>query len=586
MKPAITLIALLAALSACTPPAAHLPPAPAHAFRRAEDAFARGAYEPAAAAYRQFLNSTPDPAYAPRAAYQLALAQYHLQQYGAALVTLDELKQRVPGQQWVQVYALRGDAELGLGRRVAALLAWEEAWQLAGPAEQARLQNRIGAVRPQLTDDERAEVSEVLVTAAVREALGLGDLMAAAPMPPFEIAAVPAPPEVAAVEEESEPAVTNGAEPLPPATEEEAAVPPALGDEAEAPPEAVEVAVPAPGPTTKIACLLPLTGVDRAYGQRALAGLRLAFADAPEQLVVRDTGGDPASSAELLQALHQDSSVVAVVGPLRSSEAEVLAPLAERERLPLLLLSQREGLAGRFVFQVAMTRGQQAEMLVRYAADTLKVQRFGVLYPEDGYGSAFAQAFIDAVAAQGASVVGTQAYEPGNPDLAAAAGAVRRWHQAGLQALFIPDAAATAAAVAAQVREGLPDVALLGTESWNDAAALSRAGDVINGAVFTDAFFASSTRASTREFVERFERGEGRQPTVFEAQAFDAGLALRRLIAGGATSREQIVGQLNGLGRFEGAGQLQGTPGGFGRALSILRYRDGQVEEVAPATDG
>ena len=161
-------------------------------------------------------------------------------------------------------------------------------------------------------------------------------------------------------------------------------------------------------PTTKVACLLPLTGPDHAYGQRALAGLRLAFADAPEQLVVRDTGGDPSIAKELMTSLDREPSVVAVIGPLRSSEAEVSAPLAEREQLPLLLLSQREGLTGHYVLQMAMTRSQQVRLLVGYAIDTLKLQHFGVLYPNDGYGASFNRLFTEVVNGHGGQLVGEQ----------------------------------------------------------------------------------------------------------------------------------------------------------------------------------
>ena len=344
---------------------------------------------------------------------------------------------------------------------------------------------------------------------------------------------------------------------------------------------AVAAAVADAVPTTaKVACILPLTGPDQAYGKRALAGLRLAFADAPDHLVVRDTGGDPATTADWLAGLQDDADVVAVVGPLRSSEAEVAAPIAERQRLPLLLLSQREGLGGHYVLQVAMTRTQQVRLLVHYAVTALKLRRFGIVYPNDGYGSAFAESFKKEATDQGASIAGTFPYPPETTSFASAVVAVRGWQRAGLDALFIPDAAPTATALAADVRSEMPGVVLLGTESWNDTKSLANAGSAVDGAIFADAFFADSVRPSTREFVQRFQQRVGQLPTVFEAQAFDAGIALRKVIAGGATSRERIVVELNALGTFQGAGELRAAPGGFERSVSLLRYHDGKVEEV------
>ncbi|HVN86022.1 MAG TPA: penicillin-binding protein activator [Candidatus Binatia bacterium] len=574
MKRSVLVLALLAGVAACRPQGINVPYGPSQRFRLAEDAFARGDYAAAAQTYREFIDTTaPDPAFLPRVYYQMALAQYRQQQYQATLASLDELHNRVPDRRWVQVQALRGDTELALGHRKEAAMAWESAWLVAQPAERGRIEVRLISVRDQLTDAERTEMAEVITIPPVRQALGLSGPPASgtaskaaaptAPSPP-EPAASAAPPAAAAPAVED--STLEEAEPSGPG--QEVVVTEASGEEA------------APEPNVTIACLLPLTGPDNAYGKRALAGLRLAFADAPRQLVVRDTGGDPAIVSKLLTQLHDDAKVLAVIGPLRSSEAEAAAPLAERDGLPLLLLSQREGLSGRFVMQAAMTRSQQAERLASYAIDSVKRSKFGILYPNDGYGSAFAAAFKAAVTERGADVAGARAYTPGNPNLAELTSAAGRWHQSGVDALFIPDGAATAAAIAADIRKSIPNITLLGTESWNNQPKLADAGDSIDGAVFTDAFFADSARPSTRQFVERFERGAGRPPTVFEAQAFDAGMAVRQAINAGASSRDQMVDQLRNLGTFEGAGEMHASAAGFQRSLSLLRFHGGRVEEI------
>jgi hypothetical protein len=273
----------------------------------------------------------------------------------------------------------------------------------------------------------------------------------------------------------------------------------------------------------KVACLLPLSGPDQAYGKRALAGLRLAFDDAPEQLLVRDTGGDPSTAADWLLRLQHDTEVVAVVGPLRSTEAEVVAPMAEQQHLPLLLLSQREGLGGRYVMQVGMTRAQQIRLLVHYAATELKLRRFGIVYPNDGYGSAFAETFRKEAASNGGSVVGTHPYPPGTTSFASSVVDVRGWQRAGLDALFIPDAPPTATVLAADIRSEVPGVVLLG-------------------------------------------------------------MALRQVMARGEASRERIVAELAALGTFQGAGELRAAPRGFERRVSLLRFHDGKVEEVSAGT--
>ena len=96
-------------------------------------------------------------------------------------------------------------------------------------------------------------------------------------------------------------------------------------------------------------------------------GIRLALAADEGRLAIQDTVEEVASGVAAFAALSADPSVVAVVGPLSSSVAEAVAPRAESTRLPLLLLSQREGLSGAVLLQTAMTRSLQAETLSAYA---------------------------------------------------------------------------------------------------------------------------------------------------------------------------------------------------------------------------
>jgi ABC-type branched-subunit amino acid transport system substrate-binding protein len=314
-----------------------------------------------------------------------------------------------------------------------------------------------------------------------------------------------------------------------------------------------------------------------------LNGVRLAFEDFPDALVVRDTGADPEIAARLAERLAADPTVVAIVGPQRSNEAEAIAAVAERQGLPVLLLSQREGLDGRFVLQAAVTQRQQAHAVVAHAAERLGVRRFAVLYPEEGYGRSFRDVFGEEVGRQNGTLVGSKGYAPGERDFAAAVAAVRGWRTGKeLQAVFIPDAAPTATALAAALRSAAPDLILLGSESWNDAPLISQAGAALEGAVFADAFYPASRTPATQAFVSRFRSRAGASPTVFEAQAYDAGMLIRRAIERGAKTRAEVLAELRETGSYEGAGRLSVAPHGLERELILLRVRQGEIEEVEP----
>jgi ABC-type branched-subunit amino acid transport system substrate-binding protein len=558
----VLFLALLA--GACTAPYSHVPLAPPKRYLEAESALRRGQFGEAAVGFREFLSKSGDLTYHPRAYYRLAQAEYGLKSYEQTLNTLSELKKEFPGQKGPQIPALRGDAQYALDRRMDAILSWEQAWVGGTKADREVLRPRVEKAIAELDADSAQHLAEVITAPEMQEMLAMHEPLPLA-SPGKELARK----EDAAAEHPAQ------APPVEVASIADLDQPPA-GEE----PSAL------PASAARVACLVQLTGPDKAYGWRALNGLRLAFDDLPDALAVRDTGGDPQVAVRLLRRLAADPTVVAVVGPQRSAEAEAIAPLAEQLGLPVLLLSQREGLGGGSVLQAAITQSQQASTVVDHAATQLGVSRFAVLYPDDGYGKSFSAAFAEAVKQHNATLVGVKPYPPGEQSFAAETAAVLGWvGSRDLQAVFIPDAAPTATALAAQLRRVAPDLVLLGSESWNDAPFIAQAGAVIDGAVFTDSFHVGSGDAATQAFVARFRSRTGTPPTVYEAQAYDAGMLIRRAIDQGAGTRGDVLAELRKTRSYEGAGHLSAGPQGFERQLILLRARQGEIEEVEPAAN-
>lgn len=356
----------------------------------------------------------------------------------------------------------------------------------------------------------------------------------------------------------------------------------------EAPPPAEPAALEAPATqpipqgASKVGCLLPLTGTDREFGERSLRGLRLVFGEDSDRLVVKDVGGDPTAATTALNELARDPRVLIVVGPLRSDAAEAVARRAEQVQLPLLLLSQREGLSGRFALQVGMTRSRLVGGLLDYAMGKARLRRFGVLYPGNAYGKELLSAFRAEVDRRGGTLVGADAYRPDTK--AVAVGTVRRWRDnQNMQALFVPDSAMAAGRFAKALQQEMPDVTLLGVLG-GEALSNYSDGTAVSGVLFSDAFYADSARPATRKFVLRFEQAYGEPPGVPEAQAYDAALLAKHVLDAGAGSRGEVLRQLHGLSIVAGAtGDLRITSTGFGRSPFLLQVYDGKLEEIGGA---
>lgn len=328
------LLLLLCVLTACAPKYADLPLTPTQLIAQSEDALRRGDYATAVNGFSDYLASGQQ-SFRARAFYQLAQAQYGLEEYDAALATITDLEAEYPNERWAQPEALRGDILYAQGKRVDAIEAWQRAWISGTASDQAFLSSRIHETGEQLTTGERDQLADTLTQPEVRTMLGLGapNDLGAPPLPAVAAPATAAERKQAAAESDAD--TEAGYQAL-------AAAPLPLDDQA---------AGDALAASARIACLLPLTGPDREVGQQALNGLRRAFAADTSTLLVRDTGGDPDLAARLADALASDVTVLAIIGPTQDQSAAAVAPIAERAQMPTVLLTSGGGLTGAYVLR-------------------------------------------------------------------------------------------------------------------------------------------------------------------------------------------------------------------------------------------
>ena len=162
-----------------------------------------------------------------------------------------------------------------------------------------------------------------------------------------------------------------------------------------------------------VGVLLPLSGRYQRFGETALAGIKLALEGSGVQLIVKDTKGEPDLSKRAVQQLVLDDQVIAVVGPIVSSNALAAAIDADELGVPIITLSREESLThrGPYVFRDMLTNSEQAQALADYAIRVRGYDTFGVMYPTIPYGEELANGFWDDVLAHGGEVTAAETYD-------------------------------------------------------------------------------------------------------------------------------------------------------------------------------
>ncbi|PLY03334.1 MAG: hypothetical protein C0624_07030 [Desulfuromonas sp.] len=334
-----------------------------------------------------------------------------------------------------------------------------------------------------------------------------------------------------------------------------------------------------------IGVVLPLTGRYAPFGKLAKRGIEMALANQIEnnpelKLVYRDSAASPERSTDAVIELANTERVMAILGPLSGDTSEAAAERAEMDAVPLLSLSQKNGLpqTGRYIFRNSLTNRLQARELARYAVNERGLTAFAVLYPQSHKGRELAQLFAEEVKKLGGLVVEEAEYNPEETDFRhqiipfigedlntrdeddkdlSEADKKRRQlpPETTFEALFIPDFAENVAMLLPQlVYYGVENVQLLGSNGWYSPKLVNRAGErFVNNAVLVNGFFPYSDIPFVREFVERYYREFSQDPSFIEAQAYDAANILFGLLSDPRiATREELLTALTQLRNYPG----------------------------------
>lgn len=387
---------------------------------------------------------------------------------------------------------------------------------------------------------------------------------------------------------------------------------------------------------TVVGLLVPESGRFAAPGQLVRRGVDLALITASEQgwpqidLRLVDTAGDPAIAEAGIRSLLENDKAIAVLGPMISAEAKLIAPMTAELAMPTIMLSQRPGFESDspYAFNAWIHPETQVRALVEHAIKRMGLKSFAIAYPSKEGAGDIALRFWDEVIASGGTVVSVESYPSGETDFRETAqrllgtywtgkvpgeGDIQLPYMPGrskphlggpelepgvdFQAVFVPDSYNRVSMLAPGFLfeeinlgghiEKMPSVVLLGGSALNHPGLVARGGDYIKGTVMVDGFFLESNQDAVLDFKKKYAAAYGGNPTLLEASAYDATLFLCQLLAEGVTTRRELLERLSlatpvvtvtGARGFEPTGAMQ-------HEMLTLQVRGGKIVQVWPDAD-
>jgi branched-chain amino acid transport system substrate-binding protein len=345
------------------------------------------------------------------------------------------------------------------------------------------------------------------------------------------------------------------------------------------PPPGAQPAAPVGG-KLQVALLLPLSGPSAALGQAMLDAAQMALFDMSDdklQLLVRDTGGTPATAAAAARTAIADGARL-ILGPLLSAEVEAVKPVAQSANIAVVAFSTATQLAGDGTWLLGFDARQEIERVAIFAHAHGR-NRFAVLAPTSAYGDIAVAALRDAVSVAGASLGRIARYDPAEANLGPS---VQSFVAGGsdFDAVLLPEGGTKLKALAPLLPYYGVDtdqVKLLGTGLWADSS-------IGTEPALEGGWYAAPPPASRADFDKRFEALYKHPAPLLATLGYDA-TALAAVLAkapGGADFSAAALTNPNGFAGLNGVFRLR-PDGIVERGLAVLEVHRTGATVVDPA---
>jgi len=326
----------------------------------------------------------------------------------------------------------------------------------------------------------------------------------------------------------------------------------------------------------KIGVIYTVDGVWGSYGKKGFQGVRAAAEDINARggvngmklkLVEYDNRANPGELPNIVRQLATVDNVLAIIGPNTSGEAEIVFPIANQLKVPVLgtsvakggIMTKNRPWAFRNVMPDDLNTGPVIAQVVKEKNIKKVALIMDVKDPVSKYmGSFFWPGLFDKIGVQNLTKSDPVTFQSGDPSVAAQ---VSKLKSLNPDAVVLAASPGDAAKIAIEIRRQGMKQQLLGSGALVGDEFLKSGGNAVEGAITAAQFWRENPDPKAHAYLTALEKRTGEPPVLHDAYAYDGVLAVAEAIQkGGVTNkpadlakdRERIRDALDGI-RVAGA---------------------------------
>lgn len=340
-----------------------------------------------------------------------------------------------------------------------------------------------------------------------------------------------------------------------------------------------------------------MTGANASFGRQSHQGTQLAIDEINArggvlgrrlQLITEDDQSAAGQAATAVQKLIAQDKVVALLGEVASSKSLEAAPIAQRNKIPMISpasTNPKVTETGDYIFRVCFIDPFQGTVMAKYALSKGWKKVALLTDVKQDYSVGLAEYFLKYFTAHGGTIVRDQKFSSGDKEFRAQLTSIKA---ASPDAVFVPGYYAEVALIGKQARLLGLNQPFLGGDGWMGDSLLPVAAGALDGSAFSAHFSPDDTRPAVQDFVRRYRARFNSAPDDMAALGYDSAMILADAIrrAGGtdaAKLRDAIAATKNHEG-ITGSITLDGQRNANKAATILTITKDGFKfqETVAP----
>ena len=291
----------------------------------------------------------------------------------------------------------------------------------------------------------------------------------------------------------------------------------------------------------KIGGNFELTGGVANYGKLTSNGIMLAIKQANAAggvlgkqitLVQADNKSEPAEATNAITKLITQDKVVAVIGPVASSNVLATVQVSQDNKIPLLTptgtnekITVDNGKVRPFAFRSCFIDAFQGTVMANFASGTLKATN-AVIYIDNSsdYSKGLAQSFENTFVKSGGKVISKEAFLQKDQDFKATLTKIKALNP---EIIFVPAYYEEVGKIVKQARELGITVPILGTDGWDDPKVVEIAGAAaLNNTYFSNHYSSQDKDPNVAKFIEAYKKEYNQEPNALAALGYDGALML------------------------------------------------------------